>query len=271
KSSVVVSNIPKYAFGLEYDPVKNKVYFATKGNGFYEVNLADQTFKKISTAQSGVGNFAIDPSGEFLYTRVGNEIRRISLANGSETTFMTGISGDERGDLAFGASSLGSGGSLFVVSGRQVLEISGFKSPVSNQSVISDNFDSGNVNSNLWLDIQNGSPDSLPPGTSGQSLYFNGGSKRSATTVQMDVSNTNKISFGLSTGDRSRRIRGWDTPERGEEINFEYSVDGGKNWVKISSYGAGSLPWKNYDVIIPTVAKTTATQFRWIQYKNSGR
>ncbi|MEM9926231.1 MAG: Ig-like domain-containing protein, partial [Cyanobacteria bacterium P01_D01_bin.50] len=90
------------------------------------------------------------------------------------------------------------------------------------------------------------------------------------TTVQMDVSNTSKISFELATGDRSKRIRGWDTPERGEEINFEYSVDGGKNWVEITSYGAGALPWKNYDVLIPTAARTTSTQFRWIQYKNSG-
>ena len=194
KSSVVVSNIPSDVYGLEYDPVKNKVYFATKGNGFYEVNLVDKTFNKISTAKSRIGNFAIDPSGKFIYVRQRGEIRRISVANGSETTFMK--VGDERGDLAFGPSSSGSGRSLYVAYGRQILEVSGFTVPVSNQPVISDNFDSGNVNSNLWLDIQNGSPDSLPPGNSGKSLYFNGSSKRSATTVQMDVSNTSKKEVG---------------------------------------------------------------------------
>ena len=139
----------------------------------------------------------------------------------------------------------------------------------SNKPVISDNFDSGTVNPDLWLDVEGANPHTLPPGSSGKSLYFSGFSGRSATTVQLDVANTNTISFSLAIGDGSKN--GWDSPESRDKILLEYSTDSGQTWIEIDSYGfSGGQPWKKYDVIIPTVAKTTTTQFRWIQPSYSG-
>ncbi|MDY6902320.1 MAG: DUF4347 domain-containing protein [Cyanobacteriota bacterium] len=136
------------------------------------------------------------------------------------------------------------------------------------KSGISDNFDSGTTNSNLWSNVEGANPDTLPPGSSGKSLYFNG-SSRSATTVQLDVTNTNTISFQLAIGDRTKN--GWDSPETQDKILLEYSTNGGQAWIEIDSYGlSGGQAWKEYNVTIPTVAKTSATQFRWIQPNHSG-
>jgi Ca2+-binding RTX toxin-like protein len=132
---------------------------------------------------------------------------------------------------------------------------------------VQDNFNSGVANS-LWASIVGGSVSTLPPNSSGNSLYFNGTS-RSATTVALNVVNVGTISFDLAKGDDS--ITGWEDPDApGEEVVLEYSIDGGSTWTQIASYGTGSLPWTNYSVVIPTAARTANTQFRWQQVSNSG-
>ncbi|MEP0873379.1 hypothetical protein NDA01_26825 [Trichocoleus desertorum AS-A10] len=123
-----VSNLPPDAFGLEFDLAQNKAYFAVKSSGFYVVDLAAGTYRLLASIPSGVGNFAIEPAGNFLYARVGDTIQRISVDNGSAITFQTGLVYDDKGDLTFGRSSSGSGSSLYVANGNSIIEISGFAS-----------------------------------------------------------------------------------------------------------------------------------------------
>ncbi|MBW4491206.1 MAG: hypothetical protein KME12_25900 [Trichocoleus desertorum ATA4-8-CV12] len=123
-----VSNLPSDAFGLEFDLARNKAYFAVGGSGFYVVDLAAGTYRLLAPSASGVGNFAIDPTSNFLYARVGDTIQRISADNGSAITFQTGLAYDDKGDLTFGRSSSGSGSSLYVANGNSIIEISGFAS-----------------------------------------------------------------------------------------------------------------------------------------------
>jgi VCBS repeat-containing protein len=125
-STVKISGLPPSAYGFEYNPTQNKFYFAANGNSFYKADPQTGTYQLLSTAPSGVGNFAIDPTGNFLYARVASDILRISTTNGSYTTFQTGLSGDSLGDLAFGPSSLGNGSSLYIVNGSSIIETSGF-------------------------------------------------------------------------------------------------------------------------------------------------
>jgi Ca2+-binding RTX toxin-like protein len=129
-----VANLPPDAFGLEFDLVKNKAYFAVNGSGFYVADLAAGTYRLLASVPSGVGNFAIDPTGNFLYARVADTIQRISVDDGSAITFQTGLFNDDKGDLTFGRSSSGSGSSLYVANGNSIIEVSGFASLPSSGS-----------------------------------------------------------------------------------------------------------------------------------------
>jgi hypothetical protein len=128
-SSAPFANLPQGASSLEFDPVKNKFYFSVMNSGIYSADPTTGAYALLTSTPPGSGNFAIDPSGDYLYTRTNTgEVLRISTANGSTTTFQTGISSD--GDLVFGRSSSGSGGSLYVSDGNRLLEVSGFAAPI---------------------------------------------------------------------------------------------------------------------------------------------
>ncbi|WP_103668879.1 FG-GAP-like repeat-containing protein [Pseudanabaena sp. BC1403] len=127
-STPKISGLPPSAYGFEYDATQNKFYFAANGNSFYRADPQTGTYQLLSTASTGLGNFAIDPTGNYLYARVGSDILRISTADGSSIPFQTGLVADSMGDLAFGPSSSGVGTSLYIVNGNNIVETSGFSS-----------------------------------------------------------------------------------------------------------------------------------------------
>lgn len=147
-----IPNLPSSAYGLEYDPVNDTYYFATNGSGFYVADPEAGTFSQISTAASGFGNFAVDPTGDYLYVRVDNVIRQITIADGSAIDFVTGLSEfDSTNELDFGPSSTGSGLSLYIADGDQILEIFGWTRP----SQVTD-FNNDNSIDLVWRNYVNG-------------------------------------------------------------------------------------------------------------------
>jgi hypothetical protein len=137
-SIVKINNLPPDASTLEYDAVKNKYYFAA-GRNFYVANPDSGTFSQLNTASLPgsselLGNFVIDPNGNYLYARTYDNlpaIIRISTNDGSYSIFQSGLPLSPEGDLVFGRSSSGSGGSLFIITGNQITEIAGFDAPAA--------------------------------------------------------------------------------------------------------------------------------------------
>ncbi|MBW4422852.1 MAG: DUF4347 domain-containing protein [Myxacorys californica WJT36-NPBG1] len=146
-NSLKLGNLPTDASSLEFDPVKNKFYFARQGGGgIYSADLNTGVTSQISSIS---GNFAIDSTGEFLYVRGGSEVMRVSTTNGSTSTFQTGLSGN-MGDVVFGRASSGTGGSLYVSDNDRILEVSGFTSPIASGSG-----GTGVYNRSLFAQLQN--------------------------------------------------------------------------------------------------------------------
>ena len=100
--------------------------------------------------------------------------------------------------------------------------------------------------------------------------------KRFVQTSAVNVAAGGSISFYLRYG--NNEAAGCEQPDAAsEEVNLQYSIDGGTNWITIynswTTTGAGNLPWYNWHFntfAIPVGARTSATIFRWYQPTNSG-
>ncbi|XGV98293.1 MAG: DUF4347 domain-containing protein [Leptolyngbya sp. BL-A-14] len=133
-TSTAITGTPASPTNIKYDAVANKFYFAASPSGlgsgvsFYQANPTAGTFSALSGSTSGgYGRFAIDPSGQFLYSRdLSGNVNRISTVDGAVTTFETGLSTTGFNGLAFGSSSSGNGFSLYVMDDARILEVSGF-------------------------------------------------------------------------------------------------------------------------------------------------
>ena len=121
-------SLPTNTTTLEYDPVQNKYYAHGESGGFYAIDLTTGTYNLLANVPGSRGNFAIDPSGNYLYTKVGTEILRISTSSGETSVFQSGLLDSFNSDLEFGIASSGVGGSLYVADWG-IEEISGFATP----------------------------------------------------------------------------------------------------------------------------------------------
>ncbi|MEO0826542.1 MAG: DUF4347 domain-containing protein, partial [Cyanobacteria bacterium J06642_9] len=144
--SPFLSGIPSEVFSVEIDAVRGMLYFSSMNGSyaeFFKAALTDNdpymgsgyfTFVGSAYTNNLDGEFAVDPSGEYLFFKTETEVQRITVADGPGMgmveTFASGLSSNSMpggiGDLAFGASSSGSGASLFVLDGETVLEFQGF-------------------------------------------------------------------------------------------------------------------------------------------------
>jgi hypothetical protein len=127
-------SVPNNASSLEYDAAHNRLIVAENASNvgntlFHTIDLASNTLNPSFAGLSGnaFGNFAVDPTGTWIFARAGNVLDRIDIASGTVTPFVN-LLADSTGyaDSVFGPSSSGPGESLYVADGTSILEINGF-------------------------------------------------------------------------------------------------------------------------------------------------
>lgn len=136
--------------------------------------------------------------------------------------------------------------------------------------VVTDDFDP-DIDNAQWTAIVGGVADGTPCGAiSGNALFFGGVGERSATTIDVDVSNGGTINFALILGDEDFG-NPCDRLNDGEEVSLQYSTNAGTDWTTIFVYEDGTFTtFTPTSVEIPAGAFSAATRFRWIQTANGG-
>lgn len=131
---------------------------------------------------------------------------------------------------------------------------------------LSDDFEGGSYNSNLWASssvVTVGNSCGIINGSGG--LTFDGSGIRSITSFPFDFSGGGSISMDIW----ARAL--CETPDNGEGINIEYSIDNGNNW-SVAFYHYTTL-WGSYqsvNVTLPAAAETSNTLLRIRQASHSG-
>ncbi|AWN41722.1 hypothetical protein DK389_15910 [Methylobacterium durans] len=128
-----ILNLPGDSYGVEHDDVTGRTFFKTSGGQLFEADLASGTYKLVRSDLFG-NNFEIAPGADRAYIKEGSTWVQVDLVTGSRTTVATGIAGDS-GEAQFGRSSDGTGSSLFVASGTQVVEVKFGSSSVSSGKI----------------------------------------------------------------------------------------------------------------------------------------
>jgi hypothetical protein len=128
--TLLASNFPFPARGLEYVAKTDQFFMARSGTGLYEV-FEDGSFQLLFPVPTGFGNLAVDANAEFAYITNGGRIDQIDLGTGQVTPFVVDGGAftqiDQIDDLAFGPASGGVGASLYVTNrfGARIVEITG--------------------------------------------------------------------------------------------------------------------------------------------------
>ena len=159
----------------------------------------------------------------------------------------------------YGASAVYSNGKAYLVGGACTT----FGSPVTR---ISDDFD-GNIDGTQWTSTGTTAANTNCDSYSGNSLKFDG-NNRTAQTVDGDFTNGGTIDFYLYNP--SSNQSNCNAAESGENLNLDYSTNGGGSWTTIASYAPPNDPISHITVDIPAGASTASTRFRWTQVADSG-
>lgn len=126
-TTTVLSNLPSVVSTVEIHPVSGNLYFAEKtltDFKLYAADLSQDTFRLIGSVNSNnYANFAVDPSEQYLYFLNGVMVERMAIADGTLTTFMTGLASKEFQDLAFAPASVDSGSSLYIQNDGNLIEV----------------------------------------------------------------------------------------------------------------------------------------------------
>jgi len=132
---------------------------------------------------------------------------------------------------------------------------------------VMDDFDPG-IDMSNWSNITGGVAGLSCGSISGNALYFNSTGTRSATTNGISVNSSSTVSFSILIGSGAAPC---ENADGGEDVVLEYSINGGANWIIISTYSeAIYTTWTNVVENVPTGAQTGSTMFRWRQLSNSG-
>ena len=139
----------------------------------------------------------------------------------------------------------------------------------SNAGSIVDDFDPA-TDATMWSDIQNGTPGNGCTSMSGNALHFaGGGSNRYAATVPVDATTCGLANFCLFIGNSGSGGSPCENADAGEDVVFEYSIDGGTTWTIITTYDESMWDnnnnWQCFTVPLPPASQTTSTMFRWRQ------
>lgn len=144
-------------------------------------------------------------------------------------------------------------------------------------STIEDKFN-GSINNQIW-DFQNGEINQSCGSKDGSTtLWFGSNALRNATTKPLDVQTSCSVSFDLKIGtDPDALPSGCEDADLAtENVLFQYF--NGTDWITIDTYDNNGLnpggpydQWTSVCASLPQVAKTSTTQFRWVQPEHSGQ
>lgn len=139
----------------------------------------------------------------------------------------------------------------------------------SNPLVFFDDFDPG-IDTPLWAAFGGtATADTVAqaagPGSTGNSLRFDGTGSRFALTQVLDTTAGGSVGFLVALANSSSP---WENADAGEDVVLEYTTNG----TAFTQIGGPytNRAWQTIIVPIPLAAQTTTTQFRFRQLANSG-
>ncbi len=137
-------------------------------------------------------------------------------------------------------------------------------------NALADDFDPG-IDNSVWQAFggtvtANTNAAAAGPGSTGNSLHFDGTGIRHATTVPVDTRGIAAIAFRFALANGNSPV--WEYAESGEEVRLEYSLDG----TDFTTFGPALVTrnWQPHAVELPAGAKAAAVWFRWRQLSHSG-
>jgi gliding motility-associated-like protein len=143
------------------------------------------------------------------------------------------------------------------------------------QPTIFDDFDNNGsgINQGIWSDIQNGTANNDCGSVSAlNALHFNGVGDRYAATIPLTVlPSGGTISFDIIYGGFASTGTSCNFVSFNEDVEFQYSIDGGITWILLTTYGAfPDFTWTSITEVIPAAAAGPNTIFRVVQPTHSG-
>lgn len=204
-------------------------------------------------SNTSIPNPVLSPLQTTTYTYTVSTLSGCGTASGTVTVVV------EDGDIS--ALNAGTDVDQFCIGGSAQLEASIFTVEVE------DDFDPG-ISWGTWDDISNGEALADCGSNNGLALYFNGNGERSATTIDLDLTEGGEISFSLKVG---AELFPCDDAEIGDDIVLEYSINGGADWILIETYFEFAYPdFTSLSTVVPEGAETASTRIRWRQLANGG-
>lgn len=125
-----------------------------------------------------------------------------------------------------------------------------------------EDFNGGN-DPNIWTNINGSTNSNVCGSVTGDALLMNGAGPRVVETVDMNTTLGGSIDYTIKIANAAAPC---DDAEFGENVLLQYSINGGTNWITITTLFENVYP--TFTVVstpIPPLAQTAATRFRWIQ------
>ncbi len=137
--------------------------------------------------------------------------------------------------------------------------------------ILEDDF-TGTFDSLVWSNVPGATVGTPCIPFNGTALNFDSGI-RELNTVSLNVTNSTSIDFCLFVANSATFGIGCENADLGEDIELNYSIDGGNTWFNIATYladdwdlgGPYANSWQCFSIPIPVGAATTNTMFQWKQ------
>jgi gliding motility-associated-like protein len=145
----------------------------------------------------------------------------------------------------------------------------GFVDTTQTSAGINDDFNNG-INGSMWSSTNNGL-DNIDCGSmTGNALHFSGTTgNREAATVAFNAAPCSTIDFCLFIGNSGSGGAPCENADTNEDVELQYSINGGGTWVSIQVYNQANWDtnnaWQCFSVPMPGPAQTGNTMLRWIQ------
>ena len=128
---------------------------------------------------------------------------------------------------------------------------------------ITENFDGGYYNPQLWLSAQGGQVTTLPCSFGSRGISFDQPGTRELLSRQLDLTGIYAMSFILRIGSS---VSDCSSFVNGETITLSYSLNNGISWNMIQTYTASSyVSARRAEVLLPAGAQSQDVTLRWMQ------
>jgi len=143
-------------------------------------------------------------------------------------------------------------------------------------AAINDDFNAG-FDPTVWGTVSGASVGNPCVAYNGTALNFDA-ANRDLITNGASVTNCTTINFCMWVANNSSTGTGCENADMGEDIELNYSINGGATWVNLVTYATGDWDntgpynnaWQCFTVTIPAAAQTGNTMFQWTQIGGYG-